>query len=315
MNTIPLTFNEDQVNTAVLGGIKGERESNLDVSIILLNTHGSHLKMQVFEEFAKCGFKSVVSVEPDSGNFSLEEISRKYPFVKFIMPLEKINIGQMINSAVKEIDSEYFFVIKDCFYIQQGFITKALVENMMERKKYCVVPRLVNMEKEGIPQIKVPSAKKSRFVVESRTMVSDGMKTLYPVDFTGLYNTQKFLQLGGFDYTIDSPYWQNLDLGLRAWLWGEETVLTTNFQLSYIDEITPENKTPNLDSLRCFLKNELPKFKNDHGYASRWAFWWFLYNSSCGFMEALRQFNDAFKWIYTNRYRYQKDLKMLIEEW
>lgn len=315
MNSIPITFNEDQVNATVLGGMARDTENCLDVSIILLNSQGSHLKMQVFEELTKCNFKSIVSVEPDSQNFSLEELSRKYPSVKFIMPLEKVNAGQMVNMAVKEIDSEYFFVIKDSVYIPQGFITPKLIENLMSYKKFCVVPRLVNSDKDGIAQVKVPSAQKSRLVVESRTHVTDGMKTLYPFDCIGLFDRQKFLQLGGYDYTIKSEYWQNLDLGLRSWLWGEETVLTTNLQLSYVDSVPLEDKTPSLDSLRFYLKNQLPKFQSDHGYASRLFFWRFFIHSSCGLVEAVRQFNDALHWIFTNRYRFTKDLKMLVEEW
>ena len=315
MNTIPLTFNEDQANVTVLGGIPNDRKGVLDVSIILINSHGSHLKLQLLEELLKCNVRSIICIEPDSENFSLEEISRKFPEVKFVMPHENMNIGRMINMAVSECTAKYFYVIRDSFYIPQGLLNENMFNHLTAQGKYCVVPRLVNSEKEGIAQIKVPSAKKGRFVVESRTLVTDGLKTLYPFDFSAIYDREKFIQLGGFDYTIDSPYWQNLDLGVRSWLWGEETVLSTVLQLSYQTEVTEEDRTPSLDSLRFFLKNQLPVFRLDHGAVPHFSFGRFFRRSSCGIIEALRLFRDAKRWIYKNRYRFRMDLKTLVETW
>ena len=107
----------------------------------------------------------------------------------------------------------------------------------------------------------------------------------------------------GFDSSITSPYWQNLDLSLRAWLWGEEIKLTTLLQFSYIDEPEIEDKTYNLDYLKFYLKNQLPKYKNDRAVLKKSHFLIFLFNSSCGFFEAKRQFKTAQKWVEKNKYR------------
>ena len=137
---------------------------------------------------------------------------------------------------------------------------------------------------------------------------------MFSADNIALYNRKKFIQLGGFDYAIKSKYWQNLDLGLRSWLWGEETKLTTLLQFSYIQEPIFD-KTINLDYLRFFLKNGVHKMKNNEAYISNLSFPKFFMNSSCGFLEAKRQFKATRKWIKQNKYKIKMDLETLIKNW
>ena len=86
-------------------------------------------------------------------------------------------------------------------------------------------------------------------------------------------------------------------------------------QFSYMDEPPVNDTTFNLDYLRCYLKNELPKIKMGAGYIRRSSFLVFLGRSSCGFMEARRQFNAARLWVSKNKYRYKMDLQTLIQNW
>ena len=120
--------------------------------------------------------------------------------------------------------------------------------------------RLLNKEKVGVNMHFTPHAERNHFIIDSSNIVKDGMSTIFPYDYIGIYNRKKFIQLGGFDYTIKSSYWQNLDLAVRSWLWGEETRLTTMIQFSYIDELPCIDTTVNKDYLTYHLKNELPKF-------------------------------------------------------
>ena len=314
MNTIPLTFNENQISRTILGGSENPGE-HLNISVILINKIGSQFKTKVFDELLKCNFASIVSIEPDTGNYNIEEVSRRYPTIKFIIPHEEVTDGEMINMGMAEINSDFVFVLKDSLYIPQGIILPHLAENLTKTRCLCIVPRLVDMKKNGLPIQKSPSAKKSHFILESSAFVTDGINTVYPFDYVGIYNREKFIQLGGFDYTIKSPYWQLLDFGIRAHRFGESIRITTVLQLSYSDEHPIEDSTPGLDSLRFYLKNENPKFHVDHAFVSPLSFWRFFFGSSCGVLEARRQFIDAKNWVFVNKYKFKKDLKTLIEEW
>ncbi|MFC2282001.1 MAG: hypothetical protein ACFNLN_10565, partial [Treponema socranskii subsp. buccale] len=76
MNTIPLIFNERQINRTVIGGLSPS-EKKMDVSAVLLNSNASRFHAQMLETLSKCGFASVVSIEPNSGSCNIEELSRR----------------------------------------------------------------------------------------------------------------------------------------------------------------------------------------------------------------------------------------------
>lgn len=315
MNTIPSTFNEYEINRTVLWG-RGENPGfQLDITAILLNRSGSHLKTQIFDSLIQCGFKSIISVEPDSESFSIEEISRRYPSVKFIIPRESSSEGSLINACISEFDSKYFIVLRDSFNIPKGFLTKNLAENILKSGCFCVVPRLVDKNGTSIAVNFIPEARKGKFVINPEQSVFDGVSTLYPFDFVGIYNREKFINLGGFDYTISSSYWQNVDLSLRAWLWGERISITTKFHISYTEYVPLEKSAPDMSYIRFYLKNILPTFRDDHGTVSRFSFPGFYLKSKCGIFEALGQFNEAFQWVRKNQFRFKKDIQYLIENW
>src|SRR5574344_870495 len=315
MNTIPLIFNERQINRTVIGGRQSPADVTMDIAVILLNSSGSHFSTQTLELLVKCGFASIISVEPDSGNFNLEEISRRFPSVKFIIPLEKVTDGDMINIGMGEVSSPYVLVLRDTLYLGAGILQPRLAEHLTSQGKYCIVPRMLSGSKQAVPVQFIPQAEHGHLRTEASAVVTDAMHTLYPFDYIGLYSRLKFIQLGGFDYTILSPYYQNLDLAVRSWLWGEETCLSTTFLLSYSGEPPIEDTTADLSYLRFYLKNLMPRFRTDRGVISDMSFFSFLAHSSCGLFEAQRQFRDAQRWVNVNRLRFRTDIQHLIENW
>ncbi|MBQ9494644.1 MAG: hypothetical protein IJR50_03280 [Treponema sp.] len=316
MNTIPLIFNEHQINRTVIGGRTRLDEGKINVAVVLLNSHGSQFRTRTLETLSKCGFAQIISLEPHAENCNLEEIAKKFPSITFIVPLEKVTDGDMINLGMSEARAPYVLVLRDSLHITHNMLQMRLAENLMSSGNYCIVPRLLDTQKNAVPVQFSPSAQKGKFCVLSSTVVKDGMHTLYPFDFIGLYDKTKFIQLGGFDYTITSPYYQNLDLALRSWLWGEQTCLSTTFLLSYSDEVPIEDTTADLTYLHFYLKNIAPRFKSDSGgVIPRTSFFSFLANSSCGIFEAHRQFADARKWVSINKSRFHTDMQHLIENW
>lgn len=315
MNTIPITFDEHQINRTVIGGKKNDSANALNISVILLNSRGTQFKQNVFENLLACNFDSIVSVEHDAKNFSIDDMASKFPEIKFIVPLEKTTDGELINIAMSEVSSEFVLVLRDSLYIPSGIILPHLAERLTKENIFCLVPRLVDSSKSGLLCQFTPGAEKTRFVIDSSSVITDGAKTLYPYDNIAIYNRQKFISLGGFDWTIKSSYWQTLDLALRSWLWGEQTKLTSILQFAYQDELPIEDKTINLDYLRYYLKNELPKLKMETGIIKSSSFFVFYGRSSCGYIEARRQFKEARNWVSKNKYRFKMDLQTFIETW
>ena len=315
MNTTHSIFNDKQLNCAILGGLHPDKEPSLKVSAILLNGGNSHLRSQNLESLTQRGFEKIISIESDSKNYGIEDYAQKFPHVKFIIPLERAADGDLVNLAVSEISSDRFVILRDSLNVSQNFLSQALAERLCAQDVFCVVPRIFSRSGNPFPVRFAPSAKKSVLKIDSSSQILDGVQTLYPFDFLGFYDTKKFKALGGYDGEIKNSYWQNLDLSFRAWLWGEKIALSTSFSVSYAEEISAPDSTPDLSQLRFFLKNMAPVYKNERAEIPAGVFWGYKARSSCGLFESLRQFSSARAWVRQNRYRFKMDAFKLISEW
>lgn len=315
MNITSSIFNERQINCTILGGRRSEEKSALNVAAILLNGGNSYLRMQNLENLSKCGFEKIISVENDSKNFNLDDLLQNFPEVKFVIPLEKAVDGDLINAAMAEIDSPYALVLRDSIRITREILTPQLSEKLAAQNIFCIVPRLFAQDKTAVPIKFIPGVKKSVLNIESDVQISDGEPTLYPFNFLGFYDTKKFKRLGGYDFAIKNPYWQNLDFAFRAWLWGERIKISTGLSFSYAEEIPFVDSTPDISQLRFFLKNMAPVIKGGRADLPLSKFFAFKMRSSCGIFETLRQFSSARNWVQKNGRRFAFDAFKLINDW
>ena len=315
MNTIPTIFNQRSINRTVLGGRQRPAQVKMNVSVILINSQGSHLRLKNLEMLDRCGFEKIISMEPNSDNYNLEDFVNKCPSVKFIVPQEDVTTGDLINIGMEEVKSDYVLVLKDSLALSTLRLSPNAFQRLVERKQYCYVPRIFVDKNQVLPINMIPHVQKGMLKIESVSNMLDNTPTLYPYDFLGLYNRQKFIQLGGFDYTIESPYWQNLDLALRAWLWGENIRITTTFGLSYLENAPVEDATSYLSQFRFYLKNLAPQFKLDHGEIPVSTLFRMIPRSACGLVETINQFKDARRWVEMNQYRFKTDTSNLILNW
>ena len=120
---------------------------------------------------------------------------------------------------------------------------------------------------------------------------------------------------GGYDYTITNPYWQKLDLGLRAHLWGERIVCNTTLILDYLLEVPTEDNTPD-DSYKYFYaKNLAVRFRRDMAVLAHTRFFHYMIHSDKGPFYSFREFLRIKKWVEMNQYRFKKDAKGMVELW
>lgn len=316
MNGIPLIFNERQVQQTVLGGrIQNTNYITTPCTLLLLNRGNNHYRQRNIDSLLKIGFHEIISIESSSTSYQLEDFSHRYPQVRFVIPQEKLSVGEMINIGIAEAHCDHVLVIWNDLHISQTLINTKSIENLIQKDVFCVVPRLETTNLNALPVKMIPSIENANFTVLPTETLKDNDKTIYPFDFIGFYNKQKFMQLGGFDYTITTSYWQNLDLSLRAWLWGEEILISNSFKLKYDDESPSEDISPDNTQLRFFLKNCAPRFSQDYAYIPKTKYFSFLNRYPGTPLEALKEFNNARKWVATNKYRYKTDVLTLIKEW
>ncbi|MDR2865430.1 MAG: hypothetical protein LBV68_07470 [Spirochaetaceae bacterium] len=346
MNIIPTTFNDKNKKRlaaslienpvpayTVVGG--NEHRGSSGVSAILLNRGVRYPRRSLFYELGKAGFDYVVSVEGPNEHYDLDELSRLFPFVRFILLSETVNIGEQINIAVSEIKSPLFFVLWNDLKILYGGTAAKIAERIVlppekvvhdnEKKRWykrlCTIPVFQNPEFETLPTASGPLMIKKKFEIARFSPGKEDMPSLYPYDAVGIYDRERFLDLGGFDTEIKSEHWQLLDFGFRAWLWGEQIRCTQLIRLRYEGFKKIEDTTYDESYWHFFLKNLSPVLRCNTDTKELYAhlplknFFTFLFKAGQGPLNAAHYFLNARHWVYEHRLNWKTSAKALTQEW
>ena len=316
MSITPTIFNEKKVPHTIIGGTTRKTDETADeLTVILLNRGGRYYRSAVFQNLENAGFTSVISIELSSEPYDIESLSVRFPAVKFLVPLQAVTVGEMINTGMAETGSSRVFVVWNDMRVTASGTPRRLIEKIRDDDRLCTAPLLNSPRMESLPVQMVPALNGKHFQVEPMSCIRDGSPTIYPFDFTGIYNREKFIRLGGYDHTIRNPYWQNLDFGFRAHLWGELIELATSFRLSYEEDVPREDITTDISYMKFFLKNLAPVHRNDEAYLPLSRFFSYLHRSGAGLSNALADFRAVRAWVRTNRFRFTGSAPSLVRTW
>ncbi|MGP1431485.1 MAG: hypothetical protein ACTTI6_01920 [Treponema sp.] len=316
MNIIPTTFNERKVSHTIVGGMQYRgQEQPEDFCVIVLNRGRKYYRPLFFEQLLAEGFQSVISIQPNSDTNDVESLVGKYPQIRFVFPQEQLTVGEMINLGFAETAAPYIMVMWNDTHIPPGSFTERVLEKVKQEHLFCAAPVLANARGEAVPNQIVPSLNGNRFSTEQLPCIKNKTATIYPYDFMGIYSRTKCMRLGGFDYTIENPYWQNLDLGFRAYLWGESIRIFTSFRLHYEGEPTPENISADASYRQFYLKNLAPELIDGEASIPLTLFLAYLRNSGLNPLHAWQHFSQARRWIDLKKNHFKTSARALIEHW
>jgi hypothetical protein len=338
MNTIPTTFKETLPSYTAVGGGAGGTASGggSGISAILLNRGGRYPRRTLFTELEKAGFDRVISLEGAQDRYDLEDLSTRFPFVRFILLKDALSPGEQINLGARETAGSLFFVLwNDLRFLLGGdaakiaFWLRLSPEKLLNAppgaspmRRLCTTPVIQNSRLEILPTITSPALYRSK-----PWKVRDNLKTLhvspeveaqptlYPFDGVGMYDRERFVRLGGFDASIQNPYWQLMDFGFRAYLWGEEIRCTQQVRLSYDGEAAPENTTVDADYRRFYLRNLAPVFRKEAAHIPLRLFPGYLFKAGCDPAAAWGEFRENRQWVGANGSRFQRDARILTGIW
>jgi len=325
MNTIPTIFNEKIAPYTAVGG--KERIASTGISAVVLNPPGLP-RRAFFQELEKTGFDNIISIESCAPHYDIEELSGRFPFVRFILPEIELNLGEQINLAASEIESPLFFVLRSDMKIIAGGTARRMAERLTishdesdnsDRKagfkRLCTVPLIMNSSYEALPSLIAPMTRQKKmrtFFLEGQ---NEGDLSLYPFDGIGIYDKQRFINTGGFDTTLSQSHWQLMDFGFRAHLWGEEIALNLHFKIAFENELPLEDYSQGESYKRFYLKNISPVVRNDYAHLPFYRFPGFLFKSGEDILSAWNEFKIVRKWLTINKYRWKFNARDVINKW
>jgi len=316
MSTIPSTSKRLSVPYTVVGGGRSGRARRFPtpLTLLLLNRGGRFFKHAFFEELTRLGAEEIISIEGPTASYEIENLSRDFPTIKFMVLHEPTSRGEQINMGVEEAKGELVFVIWNDMKLSSSSISARIVERIRESDCLCTVPLVQNARLETVPTIMAPAFYNKLLKVLALQPSSDGIMSLFPFDYCGIYNKERFILVGGYDSSLATPYWQKMDFGFRSYMWGEKIHCSTALHVSYSGELPSEDSTPDEGYKMFFLKNLSVRFTGDSGILPRSRFFPYILRTG-GAMSALKAFRRARAWVETNRFRFKQDARSVTDLW
>lgn len=320
MNTTPTTSESlpetMQVPYTIIGKKREDRKITIPplVSILVLNRGGRPYRNDYFKELERYSAFEIISIEEQERSYDVEQLSKRYPKIRFLLLHERISPGEAVNIGIKEAAGRLVLLIWNDMQ-PAGPLSEAALKRFFESGRLCTAPHLQSQRYETVPSIVAPAFYRKHLKTFPMVPSSELMPSLFPFDYCGVYNRERFLLSGGFDTRISNPFWQKLDFGFRAYLWGEEILCSTALRIRYLSEHTSEDTTPDSCYGRFYLKNLALRFDGNIGVLPASRFFSYSRKRGVGIFEMLREFREASAWVKSNRYRFVRDARSVTELW
>jgi len=300
----------------IVGGRKEDRSLQVSppLSIILLHRGSRPYRQEYFRELEQLGAIEIVSVESKVHTYDIDALSRAYPYVRFLILHEQVSIGEQINIGMKEATGKYVFVMWSDMKVSSP-LGPQLLHRFISAERLCTVPVIQNTKLETVPSIMVPAFHRRSLKILPMLPQQNGIITLFPFDYCGVYQKEKFLLAGGYDHSITSSHWQKMDFGFRANMWGYVQECETAFRVRYLASEPSEDTTPDTSYKQFFLKNLTVCFNGDRGEIPWRRFLSYYIRSGSPFFSALRDFRKVRDWVAVNQYRFNRDARDVTALW
>jgi hypothetical protein len=285
--------------------------------LVVLTRAPSVFRPAVLGEFHSLGFDEVLCVETSRPRYDAVALVRSLPGLRIVDPgiSTAANPGMLVNLAAREASGEKILVLWDDQSLPEAGLWTRIPRIWGDHRALAVVPELRDRSGRDLPSVRIPGLEQDRLKILSLGAEQDSVDTLFPPDYTALYDRARFLRTGGFDPELSNPFWQRVDWGLRSLLWGESLVVARGFKVDYRSEAPLEDQTPDASYPRFFLRNLAVRHAGDHGVLPVSRFWAHARRSGLGLTEALASFRRERGWVKTHRYRFKTDARLLAELW
>lgn len=296
---------------------RGPTPSRFDfpVSLVVLCRGPWVFRPQVVAEFNEFGFPEILLVEDCRPRYDADSLLARFPSLRILIPLTSTSPGALINEAAREVRGEKFLVLWDDQSLPEPGLSSRIQRLWQDSVSVALVPERRDPRGFDLPCVQVPGLEKDRLKILALGTDQESVDTLFPSDFTALYDRFRFLQTGGYDGDMRNSFWQKVDWGLRSRLWGESLTVTKPFRVDYRSDPPIEDQTPDRSYPRFYLRNLAVRHAGDHGFLPFTRFWSHARRAGLPFTDSLAVFLQERAWVQTHRYRFQSDARLLTELW
>jgi hypothetical protein len=316
MNTTRTTSErEPRLPYTVIGGPRWDRVRRyaFPLTLLVLSRGDRLFRPELLKDLQSRRMGEILWVEGFAPSADVESLTHDFPEVRFLLVKAPSTAGELINIGIAEARAPV--VVNLWSDTRLSVFSASLLAPIEKSGAVCTVPVARNAQLEPIPSWQSPVWKKRRLSLSFRAPRRDGEYTLFPYDYCGVYNKEKFAQSGGFDPRIANPYWQKLDFGVRCFLWGERIRGTTGIALTYTGAPPQEDTTPDRGYKLFWLKNMAVRLRREMGVLPARRMIDYMLHSDTGPLSAIEEFRAVRAWVHRHRFRFRRDPRDVLERW
>lgn len=186
------------------------------ISVVIPNYNGKNLLEKNLPEVIKnCPGCEVIVVDDASTDDSREYLKRHFKNVELVEHKKNGGFARAVNSGVVKAKGDYVLLLNSDVKPKENFI-KPLLPHLQDKNIFAIALEDLSHEDEKIIRRGRGAVEFKKGFITHHRLPSKKAQTFWVSGGSGLFNRNKFLSLGGFDYDYAPFYWEDIDLSYRA---------------------------------------------------------------------------------------------------
>ncbi len=206
----------------------------LSVAAILPNYNGRSLLERFLPSVvAACRacdqVQEILVVDDASSDDSVAFLRARFPEVRVLELKENVGFARAVNRGVDAVAADIILLLNTDVQPEVGFLAP-LLKVLEADDVFAAVPRVRRPEQGGVAESAIGAEfRRGLFRLkflgdEPFEKHAEPFPTLYPVGAAAALRRSTFLELGGMDPLFRPYYWEDADLGYRAWKAGDRVL-------------------------------------------------------------------------------------------
>ncbi|MHB9036646.1 MAG: glycosyltransferase family 2 protein [Armatimonadota bacterium] len=193
----------------------------MSVAVVIPSYNGVDLLQHYLPYLLSCvPAASVTVIDDASTDDSVAYLRQEFPDIRAIQRSANGGFSRAVNDGIRATNGEFLVLLNNDVEVTPGFLDTILLL-FEEKSVFAVSPRIVLPKHDGVDEgCKSGFWHHGMFYADQKQGVTDVCPTLYACGCAAVYRRSMLEELGGFDEAYSPFYWEDTDLGYRAWKRG-----------------------------------------------------------------------------------------------
>lgn len=228
----------------------------LDTTIVIPNYNGLGLLKEHLPEVIKYSHDCpVIVVDDASTDDSVTYLKSKYKNqVKVVCHQENQGFSEAVNTGFRQAKSKYVLLLNNDVKLRAQTL-KRLHQTISQNNQYFGVGAQEHLADGSIRGRSSGRVARGLIVHSAADSQKSGI-TFWVFGASGIFDRRKWLKLGGLDRIYSPAYWEDIDIGYRAWKSGWQCWYNSQAKLDHTGEQSMTKKMGTAKE-RIVLRNQL----------------------------------------------------------